>query len=159
MYEVALRTSWHERLDPVLGTAGLVVDAAAAIGLVITSGRNAPRQVERVFEDWIVGSVPHLLIAAHPYGIEVGPWVLPGISPCAHCVAAATLAPPPGELPPLPAALWSLAAGWAARDLATWQRGDSPATWGTSWLLGVEPVPSSRRWLRHPYCGCAWFDL
>ena len=63
---------------------------------------------------------------------------------------------PPGHSPD--PALLAMAAGWAARDLAAWQAAATPTTWLTSWLLGPDPVPVARRWERHPYCGCAWWE-
>lgn len=146
-------------LDSALAAAGLEVDPRAATGVVVSAGRCADTEVQALMERWIVDSTPHLLLAAHPHGVEVGPWVLPGVSPCGHCVAASTLCEPQPALPSLSPALWALAAGWAARDIQSWRRGETPSTWATSWLLGADPVPQSRRWLRHPYCGCAWFDL
>lgn len=146
-------------LDVALAGAGLAIDPAAAVGVVVSAGRSPVPTVEDAVDRWIVESTPHLLVAAHAHGIEVGPWVLPGVSPCAHCVAASTLTQPQPGLPLLPPALWSLAAGWVARDLQAWLRGESPSTWATSWLLDADPLPRSRRWLRHPYCGCAWWDL
>jgi hypothetical protein len=93
--------------------------------------------------------------------VEVGPWVLPGVGPCARCVAAATLDDTGRGLPPDHSpdpALLAMVAGWAARDLAAWQAAGTPTTWLTSWLLGPDPVPVARRWERHPYCGCAWWE-
>lgn len=165
MYDAPLRVrlaapdSRPVALDTALAAAGLQVDPHAATGVVVSAGRHAAPAVEAVMERWIVDSTPHLLVAAHDHGVEVGPWVLPGVSACGHCVAASTLCAPQPELPRLPPAVWALAAGWAARDVQVWRRGDTPSTWATSWLLGADPVPQSRRWLRHPYCGCAWFDL
>ncbi|MDT0188494.1 hypothetical protein Q9S36_50730, partial [Microbacterium sp. ARD31] len=100
-----------------------------------------------------------VLVGVRPHALEVGPWVAPGIGPCARCVAAAVLddgsrspAPRPGR------ALLAIAAGAVARDLGAWARGETPSTWLTSWRHDHDPVPQQRRWERHPYCGCAWFD-
>jgi hypothetical protein len=158
---MALRTQldcpdpWRAPVVAALVAAGVAVDPLAPLGVSVASGRR----VSGVVDDWSVASLPHLLLGVWPYAVEVGPWAAPGIGPCARCVAAAVLdegsAVPP-ERVPLP--LLALAAGAAARDLGAWARGDTPHTWLTSWRFDHEPVPVARRWARHPYCGCAWFD-
>jgi hypothetical protein len=149
--------AWHDGLAQALAAAGVVLDATANAGLAVTPARSVPPELDA----WTVDSSPHLLVAVWPYGVEVGPWVLPGVGPCARCVAAATLDDtgrglPPGHSPD--PALLAMAAGWAARDLAAWQAAGTPTTWLTSWLLGPDPAPVARRWERHPYCGCAWWE-
>jgi hypothetical protein len=85
------------------------------------------------------------------------------MGPCARCVAAATLddtgrGAPRGAPLALEPALLALTAGWVAQDVARWLRAETPATWSASWLLGRDPLPDRRRWQRHPYCGCAWWE-
>lgn len=147
--------AWHEPVTAALAAAGVVVDPRAPVGVGVAPGRV----VSGTVDDWSVASLPHLLIGVWPYAVEVGPWAAPGIGPCARCVEASVLddgsSLPPG---PVPRALVALAAGVAARDLAAWDRGETPHTWLTSWRLDHEPLPRARRWRRHPYCGCAWFD-
>lgn len=147
---------WQEVLARVLSVAGLSVAPQAVLGLSVGSGRVVPREVH----GWTVDSASHLLVAAWPHGIEVRPWVLPGIGPCARCVVAATL--DVGECRALPALapdLLPIAAGWVARDVAAWQQGQVPSTWSTSWFVDANPLPRSRHWGRHAYCGCAWFEI
>lgn len=147
---------WADRVAPSLTVAGLALDPRAAVGLSIAPGR----QVREAVDDWSVDSLPHLMVGVWAHRVDVGPWVVPGVGPCARCVTAATF-DEGGSLPlgALPAPLLSLAAGWAARDVADWTRGETPSTWLCSWSLDHAPLPRARRWHRHPYCGCAWFEM
>lgn len=160
-YDVPLRTqldcpaAWREEVVTALAVAGLTVDGAAPVGIGIAPGR----QVSTTVDAWSVASLPHLLVAVWPWAVEVGPWAAPGLGPCARCVEAAVL--DDGRTlraAPLPGPLLALAAGAAARDLGAWLRGDTPHTWLSSWRFDHEPLPRERRWQRHPYCGCGWFD-
>ena len=160
-YDVPLRAQldcpaeWHEPVVAALHAAGVVVRPDAAVGISVAPGRT----VSGTVDDWSVSSLPHLLVGVWSYAVDVGPWAAPGVGPCARCVAASVLddgARTP--VPRLPRPLVALAAGAAARDLGAWTRGETPHTWLTSWRVDHEPVPRQRRWQRHPYCGCAWFD-
>ncbi|MCD6638280.1 MAG: hypothetical protein LT071_00005 [Nocardioides sp.] len=152
---VAVTDDWREPWVAALATAGVGSSHRAAVGLVVSRGR-APRPES---DRWSVESRPHLLVDAREDRIDVGPWVLPGTGPCARCVEAATLdVGDPRPVGPLDPALVTLAAGWVARDLRAWLRGETPTTWATSWRLDHAPAPTPRRWQRHPYCGCAWFE-
>lgn len=160
-YDVALRAqldcpaAWHQPVAAALQSAGVVVDPDAPIGIAVSTGRV----VSATVDDWSVSSLPHLLIGVWPYAVDVGPWAAPGVGPCARCVAAAVLDDGSRvRAVPLPRPLVALAAGVAARDLGAWTRGETPHTWLTSWRLDHAPLPRPRRWQRHPYCGCAWFD-
>ncbi len=162
MYDVPLRIQlacpepWADRAAAALASAGLVPDPHAAVGLSIAAGRQVAAAVDR----WSVESRPHLLVGVWPHTVAVGPWVVPGVGPCARCVAAGTFDEgDPARPGPLPAALLTLAAGWAARDVADWVRGDTPSSWLRSWSLDHAPLPRQRRWERHPYCGCGWFEM
>jgi hypothetical protein len=139
--------------------AGVDTDAGAALGVAVAPARTVLPEVD----EWVVDSTPHLLVGVWPHGVDVGPWVLPGAGPCARCVAAGTLDDAGrgfGTVPDLALdpALTAQAAGWVARDVRRWLRAETPTTWSTSWLIGVHPVPDRRRWSRHPYCGCAWWE-
>ena len=160
-YDVTLRAQldcpaeWRTPVVAALDSAGVVVDPGAAVGIAVAPGR----QVSSTVDDWSVSSLPHLLVAVRPYAVEVGPWAAPGVGPCARCVAAAVLDDGSRHrIAQLPRPLIALAAGSAARELGAWVRGETPSTWLTSWRLDHEPLPQARRWQRHPYCGCAWFD-
>jgi hypothetical protein len=147
--------AWHEQVSTALAAAGVGVDRDAPVGISVAPGR----QVSATVDAWSVASLPHLLVAVWPWAVEVGPWAAPGVGPCARCVDAAVLddgrAATPGRTPP---ALLAIAAGTVARDLGAWRRGEAPHTWLTSWHFDHDPLPRERRWQRHPYCGCAWFD-
>ena len=146
---------WREPVAAALAAAGIVVDDSAGVGVAVSSGRL----VSATVDDWSVASLPHLLVAVLPYAVEVGPWAAPGIGPCARCVAATVLdegSPARGGGAPRP--LLALAAGAVARDLGLWAAGEVPHSWLTSWCHDHEPLPVARRWQRHPYCGCAWFE-
>ena len=146
---------WRGPVMAALGAAGVVVSPEAAAGIAVSPGRL----VSATVDDWTVASLPHLLVSVRPWAVEVGPWAAPGVGPCARCVAAAVLdeggRSRSGDLP---RPLLALAAGAAARELAAWARGETPHSWLTSWTHDHEPLPRSRRWQRHPYCGCAWFE-
>ncbi len=146
---------WRTEVVATLTAAGVVVDDGAPVGVAVGPGRT----VSSAVDDWSVASLPHLLLAVHPYAVEVGPWSLPGVGPCARCVEASVLDAGERALPgALPRALLALAAGSAARDLDAWARSEPPHSWLTSWRHDHDPVPTARRWERHPYCGCAWFE-
>jgi hypothetical protein len=147
--------AWRGAVVTTFAAAGVVVDDAAPVGVAVSPGRL----VSPVMDDWSVASLPHLLLAVQPYAVEVGPWSLPGVGPCARCVAAAVLdAEPSARQDEPPRALLALAAGAAARDLGAWARGEPPHSWLMSWRHDHDPLPTARRWERHPYCGCAWFE-
>lgn len=160
-YDITLRVqldcpaAWHQAVAASLAAAGVAVDPLAPVGIAVSPGRV----VSATVDDWSVSSLPHLLVGVWPYAVEVGPWAAPGIGPCARCVAAAVL-DDGSRLRgfQLPRPLIALAAGAAARDLGAWARGETPHTWLTSWRIDHEPLPRARRWQRHPYCGCTWFD-
>lgn len=147
---------WHGPVADALRVAGLVVATGAPVGVAVTPGRLVSPTVDA----WTVDSLPHLLVAVWPWAVDVGPWVAPGVGPCARCVAAGVLdddgRTPPAATPP--AAQLAIAAGLAARDVVSWRAGTTPRTWVTSWRVDDHPVPTERRWPRHPYCGCTWFD-
>ncbi len=146
---------WRNRVAAALEVAGLVLTCEAPVGVAVAPGRVVSPTVDA----WSVASLPHLLVAVWPWAVEVGPWAAPGVGPCARCVEAGVLddgsSAPAAVVPP---ALLAVAAGLAARDVAAWRGGDTPSTWTTSWRVEDHPVPTQRRWQRHPYCGCAWFD-
>ncbi|CUR60433.1 hypothetical protein NOCA1210104 [metagenome] len=161
MYDVPLRAQldcpddWAGPVAAALLAAGVTPDPAAPVGIAVAHGRL----VSATVDDWTVSSLPHLLVGVRPRAVEVGPWVAPGVGPCARCVAAAVL--DDGSRTPAPRLvrpLLAIAAGVVARELGAWARSETPSTWLTSWRHDHEPLPHQRRWERHPYCGCAWFD-
>ena len=146
---------WTEPVVAALAAAGVAVDRTAAVGIAVTPARRVSATVDA----WCVDSLPHVLVGVQPWAVDVGPWVAPGIGPCARCVAAAVLDDGDHAVPGVaPRPLLALAAGAVARDLLAWSRGEPPHTWLTSWRVDHEPLPAARRWHRHPYCGCGWFE-
>ena len=128
----------------------------------------------------LADGAPHLL--AHTYerlGV-VGPLVVPGQTPCLHCldlhrvdrdsawpVLSAQLANPsrpPTGLPAAPACDVVLASAVAASAaIAVLALVDEPTT--ASELAGArlelrppQLWPRRRSWPRHPACGCSWGD-
>ena len=147
--------AWTGTVVAALTAAGVVLDRSAPVGIAVTPARLVSATVDA----WCVDSLPHVLVGVQPYAVDVGPWIAPGVGPCARCVAAAVLDEGDRAAPgAVPRPLLALAAGAVARDLAAWSRSELPHTWLTSWRVDHDPVPAARRWQRHPYCGCAWFD-
>lgn len=119
---------------------------------------------------------PHLIVAVLGGSVRIGPFVLPGHTACLRCVDAhleehderrsVVLSQITGAGEPIAAlpaasdpALTTMALGWAARDIVSFVQGDRPATWSTTVTLDETLEISTRRWLRHPHCGCCWGDL
>ncbi len=147
--------AWRTQVIAALAVAGVTVERSAPVGISLAPGRT----VSTTVDDWSVASLPHLLVGVTPWAVEVGPWAAPGMGPCARCVAAAVLDDRPAvAADEVPRPLLALAAGAAARDLAAWRAGEVPHTWLASWRFDHQPLPTARRWQRHPYCGCGWFD-
>lgn len=125
---------------------------------------------------WTALGVPHLALTLAPDGCVLGPFVVPGVTACLHCLEAHRRDGDPrhrllrerggaGAAPaPDPALLaWGLAA--AAADLARAAEGDLPRSWSRSIPLRHDPDPvdagspqdlAPTHWWRHPACGCAW---
>ncbi|MEQ6903418.1 hypothetical protein [Nocardioides sp. YIM 152588] len=161
----------RERLDPLLALAGLVpAERDPTAWLVVTPG-----PVRRGTVDELVrADVPHLLVAGLDETRRVGPFVVPGRTACLRCVDAHEAADDPrrpilleqaaraSERRPAPVdPLQDLTAlALAVRDLATFAAGGEPGTWSATIDLPAPAdrsgSPRLRRWLRHPYCGCAW---
>ena len=122
-------------------------------------------------------AVPHLVVRLTEGVAVVGPFVLPGITPCLRCTDARLSEDDPawtllveqyarligrgdradGVPEPVDAALAALAVAWAAREVATYAEGGTPATLGATVRLSARSSEvETRRWDRHPRCGCTW---
>ncbi len=107
----------------------------------------------------------------------VGPFVLPGLSPCLRCLDARTSEDDPawtllveqysraarrgdradGVPEPVDAVLAALAVAWAAREVAAYAEGGTPETLGATVRLRPRTgTTTTRRWEPHRQCGCAW---
>ena len=140
-----------------------------AVWLVLAEGEPARDGLDDLVRD----DVPHLVVAAREGRLEIGPFVVPGLTACLRCVDAhraqgdprrqlvveqvaqvAQVAQPGGAAhDPV---LWSWATAWAARDLARYAEGDRPSTWSTTFVVDSLAAPREQRWDRHPHCGCSW---
>ena len=79
--------AWTGAVVAALTAAGVVLDRGAPVGIAVTPARLVSTTVDA----WCVDSLPHVLVGVQPYAVDVGPWVAPGVGPCARCVAAAVL--------------------------------------------------------------------
>ncbi len=162
-----------ERLRGLLDEALLTCDAdEPAIGLLVGLGEPDRERVD----GWMRDRVPHLLVRLAEGRATVGPFVAPGATACLRCVdahhtdadptwpllvrqyAEACRRPRRDGVPePLDPLLATVAAGWAARDLATYVDGGRPSTWSTTLTLDADLTGvETRTWSRHPECGCSW---
>lgn len=152
----------------LLASAGLAVaraDRPFDLVLVVRH-RWAPR--EQV-DPWVQRSVPHLWVGHDADGVDVGPFVVPGLTACLRCVDAHEVDVDPGHPTQLTwqastvddrpdPLLLRLALTWAIRDLVAYVEGDEPSTWSASVRLDAALAAPRTPWTRHPRCGCAWGD-
>jgi bacteriocin biosynthesis cyclodehydratase domain-containing protein len=161
-----------ERLRGLLGEALLTCSAEPAVGLL--AGLGEPDR--ELVDGWMRDRVPHLLVRLAEGRAAIGPFVVPGSTACLRCVdahhtdadptwpllvrqyAEACRRPRRDGIPePLDPLLATVAAGWAARDLATYVDGGRPSTWSTTLTLDADlTAVETRTWSRHPDCGCSW---
>lgn len=136
------------------------------VRLVVVTGAEPPRTR---LDPSMRADLPHLLVTAVAGRVRVGPCVVPGLTACLRCVdehltdrdprhplvLEQHLDPDPDDV--VAEADLQLALAWAVRDLVALVEGDEPATWSTTVELRTG-APVTRRWHRHPRCGCAWGD-
>lgn len=131
-------------------------------------------EVDRDRSDaWLQDDRAHLLLTTCEGQIRVGPFVVPGQTPCLRCLDAheADIDPrrplviqqyavsSPREVEhPAPAApdLLDLALAWVARDALSWCEGRTPRTWGATVAVTPDLVLARTRWSVHAACGCGW---
>ena len=122
-------------------------------------------------------AVPHLVVRLSEGAAVIGPFVLPGITPCLRCLDARLSEDDPawallveqyarltgrgdradGVPEPVDATLAALAVAWAAREVATYAEGGTPSSLATTVRLTARGSEvETRRWDRHPRCGCTW---
>ena len=144
------------------------------IAVVALVGVGEPSREE--LDGHLRDGAPHLLVRLVEGRAVVGPFVVPGHTPCLRCTDAHLTDADPswpllveqyaravrsdredGVPEPVDAALASLALAWAARDLATYAEGGAPTTLAST----IELAPrlgtvETRHWSPHPRCGCSW---
>jgi bacteriocin biosynthesis cyclodehydratase domain-containing protein len=139
---------------------------------VVGLGEPSREVLDRLVRD----QTAHLLVRLAEGRAVLGPFVVPGQTPCLRCldahqtdadaswpllveqyVRAVRTDRADGVPEPVDAALATLAAAWAARDLATYAEGGTPTTLATTIEVGprLESV-ETRHWSPHPRCGCSW---
>ena len=145
---------------------------ATPVVVLLGVGEPPREEVDRHVRE----QTPHLLVRMVEGRAVVGPFVVPGVTPCLRCLDAHLTDADPswpllveqyvravrsgradGVPEPLDAALAALAVAWAARDLATYAEGGTPTTLASTVELGprLETV-EIRQWPPHPRCGCSW---
>jgi hypothetical protein len=116
-----------------------------------------------------VATGPHLLVTARETAVFVGPFVVPGLTPCVRCVELSRADRDPawpllvaqlanrGQTAPNDVVLTQLAAAAAALDLLRYiDGGVRPATPGAVLELTADGPPRRRGpVVAHPACGCA----
>lgn len=120
-------------------------------------------------------ATPHLVVRFREGTAVVGPFVLPGLTPCLRCLdfrlgdedaswpllvaqySRATRRDRADGVPePVDATLAATAVAWAARELTAYAEGGAPATLGATHTLAArgDGAPDRRTWQPHPRCGC-----
>lgn len=119
----------------------------------------------------VASGTPHLVVTCQERIGRVGPLVVPGATPCRHCVTLARRDRDPGwaqvwrqldprSAPDADSSLVGMTAHLATSHVLEWMTGGEPPTL-TGQLELVAPEGSTRLLpvSRHPECGCAWPDL
>lgn len=122
-------------------------------------------------EPWLRRGVPHLPLVVQAHRVQVGPLITGGAGPCLSCMdlhrrdrdaawptLLSQLSPVwplrPGPPVTLESTLGAMATGVAAMMVHTCLDGQ-PVPGDVSLELSLPwPAALSRRWLRHPLCGC-----
>lgn len=165
------------------GLGHLIRDGMADLGLpeptrsdhpdvVLLVGVGEPHR--ELVDPWIRAATPHALLRFVEGSAIIGPWVIPGTTPCLRCTDAhhtdrdsswpilvrqyadaSARDRLDGQPEPVDPALASIATGWLIRDLATFLAGRQPSTWAATLHLPPDLAGFEvRSWLRHPQCGC-----
>ena len=172
LVELCRRSGLPLAVDRAPGPARKSAPEPRPVTVVVAVGEPRREVVDPLVRD----GVPHLLLRMVEGLAVVGPFVVPGSTPCLRCLDAhrATDDPawpllveqyarasaqdrPDGVPEPVDAALAALAVAWVARDLATYADGGRPVSLATT--VRVAPALEAletRSWLPHPGCGCGW---
>jgi len=148
------------------GSGRVTAGPARAAGLTVlaTAGPAAPEVLHAVRRH------PHLLVTVQETTATIGPFVLPGVTPCLRCLqlhrsdrdpawpaVAAQLAGSRRDIEPCDVVLATAAASLAVAQTLAWiETAEAPpATAGGLLELEVDHPRLRRRSLRpHPACGC-----
>lgn len=172
------RVALHGAVGPehaLLSAAGVrIVGRGQAVDVALVSAHG---EVDRDHLDPLVrDGTAHLLVRLVDGAAVVGPFVVPGRTPCLRCLdahervrdpdhAAVTqryvraTARPRGDGSPDVAdpVLPAVAAAWAVRDVVAHLEGRRPASWSRTLVFGPDPAtPREQVWPTHPDCGCSW---
>ncbi len=161
--EMALNSS----LFPIQSPVGSAVNPR----LIISLGRTFPDYLQR----WMSEDVPFLIVNNFSHGtFEVGPFVIPGKSPCPRCIFLTQLDQSPHHQDveqvlfmesevEFPAAMTWFAAGVIALAAIQYADGGDDGKTSSQYLgrtLEFTPTslstPRQREWSVHPQCGCTW---
>lgn len=153
-----------------VGTLDTGARCAEADLAVLTHDHEPPTDmVERLMRD----DRPHLPAGTRGTDGVVGPFVLPGTTPCLRCVDLTRCQTDPGwaavrdqlSSPDRTTHLSTAASGvaihavaaLAAAEVLARIEGRVPATVGaTATISAQDPLPTLRRWPTQPACGCTW---
>ena len=166
-----------EQIAGLLGEAGLRVrvgSGASDHDLAVLVGVGEPDR--ELVDGWMRTGLPHVLVRFAEGSATIGPFVVPGQTACLRCLDAHHTDADPswpllvvqyaaltghdradGVPEPVDSLLAKLALAWAARDLTSYVEQRSPSTWSST--IRFDPhltAVETRRWLRHPACGCTW---
>ncbi|WP_188894383.1 ThiF family adenylyltransferase [Microlunatus endophyticus] len=134
---------------------------------VIAVDRAEPDRA--IGDDYVRSDHPHLYVRPMQAGAVIGPFVLPGRTPCLGCLDRVRRDADPAwpglltqlcriRLPVLPMlAAW--AASTAAVQIACWAGGGNPGSGGGTFELTADDFELRvRPWPMHPACGCSWIS-
>ena len=132
---------------------------------VIATGRAEPDRA--IGEDYVRSDHPHLYVRPLQAGAVVGPFVLPGRTPCLGCLDRVRRDADPAwpglltQLCRLPVPVLPMLAAWAAStavvQIACWAADGVPGTAGSTVELTASDYQLRvRPWPMHPSCGCWW---
>jgi hypothetical protein len=158
-------------------TTSVVVDTGSAADVVLLApdaGLAACEPDREHAAALMRAGVPHCVAMVRESTGVLGPFVIPGVTPCLRCLdlarsdadsawpvllAQLVSAGCSGRQAAAPAdsTLSALVGAWAAAELLAFLAGWSPGTSGATLQVSLtHPVPRRHRWAVHPVCGCGW---
>jgi hypothetical protein len=158
-----------DKVRELTGSAGLRVcrDPSEATVGVLAGDREPARDLS----DAVMHSgTPHLWAYVRDLVGVVGPFVVPGTTPCLRCVDAAhteldpawptllqSAETKPLRVAPCDAVLATLVGAWAVQEIALWASDVRPPTYGCVIEVpqGWGPAEAAK-YEPHPACGCGW---